>query len=215
MFLAALACPIYSQAPPAQAKAKIDEIAASVYETASARFPCRLKSGGKPKMLRWQDVAKCLNTAYDNVDWEDVSEKLQSVRKEFRLEAGEAISILEASFAARAVPFENVFAVKEKDEKVLLPLSNSLLKFLPEGSFRDLAVFDSKGKQIGTFVGTYAFERSTGIAGSPLIYFQYADQNGNVRGAPERLLLGEYGVRWKDAAAQRGFRLPSGKIVFR
>ena len=98
-----------------------------------------------------------------------------------------------------------------------LPLSSSLLKFLPEGSLQDLPVIDKSGAKIGTFSGTYVFEKMGNISGSksPLVQFQYTDLKGNIHGSPERLLLDSFGVPWKQAMSQPGFRMPSTKIVLR
>jgi hypothetical protein len=40
------------------------------------------------------------------------------------------------------------------------------------------------------------------------------DRNGNVQPAADKLLLDSYGVPWRDARAQRGFRLTSEKLPF-
>jgi hypothetical protein len=194
-------------------------VISTAYESALARFPCKLKSaGGKPKMLRWQDVEKCLNFANDDVDWEDVSQELQKIRRDFRLQTDEIISMAESSFAAHALPYEKVFIVK--DATALLPLSSTILKFLPEGSLQGLPVFEKSeksGTQVGTFTGIFLFDKSASISGtrSPLTIFQYTDSKGDIHGPPEKLLLDSFGVPWKEAASQPGFRLPSHRIVLK
>jgi hypothetical protein len=101
--------------------------------------------------------------------------------------------------------------------RALLPLSSSLLKFLPEGSLQDLPVFNKSGTKVGTFAGTYAFEKMGGISGTKnqLIQFQYTDLNGNMQGPPEGLLLDSFGVPWKEAISQPGFRMPPNRIILR
>ena len=216
MLLAGFALPAHSQAPQDQIKSRINTVISTAYESASVQFPCRLKSaGGKPSILRWQDVAKCLNRANDSVDWEDVSQQLQKIRIDYRLDPGEVIGMAESSFTAHALPFEKVFIVK--DVKALLPLSSTLLKFLPEGSLQGLPVFEKSGKQVGAFSGLYLYDKSVSISGtrSPLTLFQYTDLDGNFHGTPEKLLLDSFGVPWKEAASQPGFRLPSYRIVLK
>jgi hypothetical protein len=215
LIVAGLAVAAQSQTLPAEAKARVDAVVSAAYESATARFPFRLKADGKPKMLRLREVDKCLNGANDSVDWENVSQKLQQIRKEFRLGSDEIISMAEYSFSAHAWPFEKVFDVKE--DKALLPLSNSLLKFLPEGSLQELTVFTRAGKELGSFAGLYRSDKTAGVSGtrSPLTLFQYKDSKGDLREPPERLLLDSYGVRWKDAVNQPGFRLPSYRIVLK
>jgi hypothetical protein len=209
------AFPAQSQTPSNEIQSRVDAVISAAYESASVRFPCRLKSGGKPKMLRWQDVAKCLNYANDSVDWEDVSQQLQKIRRDFRLELNDIISMAESSFAAQALPYERVFVVR--DVTARLPLSSTLLKFLPEGSLQGLPVFDNSGKEVGTFSGLYQFDKSASISGtrSPLTLFQYTDAKGDIHGPPEKLLLDSFGVPWEKAVSQPGFRLPSYRIVLK
>ena len=52
-----------------EVKARIDAAISKAYESASARFPCKLGTSGKPKILEWQTLGKCLNSANDRVDW--------------------------------------------------------------------------------------------------------------------------------------------------
>jgi len=51
------------QAPAQEVKDEVEQAIQSAYQTASAGFPCKLKSKGKPKMLRWEEVDRCLNSA--------------------------------------------------------------------------------------------------------------------------------------------------------
>jgi hypothetical protein len=215
MIFAALALPASGQIPSGDAKSRVDVVIAKAYESASDKFPCKLSSGGKAKMLRWQQVAECLNYAYDRVDWEDISRQLQSIRKEFGFPASDILSMAERSLATHALPYDKVFRVKEM--RALLPLSSSLLKFLPEGSLQDLPVIANPGTKVGAFAGTYAFEKMGDVSGgkSQLIQFQYTDLKGNIHGSPERLLLDSFGVPWKEAMSQLGFRMPANKIVLR
>ena len=103
---------------------------------------------------------------------------------------------------------------KVKDDKALLPLSNSVLKFLPADSLLDLPVTDKTGKKIGTFSGMYTFEKMGEISGTKQRHslFQYTDVKGKMQSSSDRLLLDSFGVSWKDAVQQRGFRLPADRI---
>jgi hypothetical protein len=211
-----MAFPAAGQTSSSQIRSRVDAVVLKAYESASAQFPCKAKADGKPKMVRWQDVAKCLNNAYDRVDWEDVSQQLQAIRKEFGVQAGEMLSLAESCLSSHTLPFEKVFIVK--DERALLPLSNSLLKFLPETSLPNLPVFErALKKQVGTFSGLYSFDKSGELSGnrSRLVLFQYTDLKGNIHSAAERLLLDQFGVPWKDAKSQPGFRLPPDKLSLR
>ena len=208
MFAAAGLC----QSLPGDLQQQVDAIVQEAYRSASAKFPCELKAGGKPKMLRWQSTDKCLNSAYERVDWETISRRLQEIQEKSRNEPADFLSAVEASLSAHAVVYDKVFKVK--DDKALLPLSNSVLKFLPADSLLDLPVTDRTGKKIGTFLGRYTFEKMGEISGTNQRHslFQYTDVNGKIQSSSDRLLLDSFGVPWKDAAPQRGFSLPADKI---
>ena len=200
---------------PEDLKAKIDMVVSAAYQSASAGFPCRLKAGGKPKMLHWQAVEKCLSDAEERVDWEDFYHRLQTIREEFRLQALDLAAAVESSLSAHALPYDKVFLVT--DIEALLPLSNALLRFLPEKSLLDLPVYDKSGARIGTFAGVYSFEKIGQISGmkNRHAFFQYTDSRGNMQAAPDKLLLDSFGIPWKDAASAAGFRLPSDRLFLR
>jgi hypothetical protein len=195
---------------------KVESIVTGAYQTATAKFPCKLRSGGKPKMLRRQDVDRCLNAASDRVDWDTISGQLQNLRQSSRIAWAELIAAVESSMAAHALSYDKVFMVK--DTKALLPLTNSLLKFLPPDSLQNVPVFAKSGAKIGTFSGVYTFERSGELAAAnsyKLSIFQYTDSKGDLQSpaASNRLLLDRYGVPWKDAMSRPGFRLTSERLL--
>jgi hypothetical protein len=210
--------PISSQGQglPAEVKEKVESIINGAYQTATAKFPCKLKSKGSPKMLRRQDVDSCLNAASDRVDWDAISSQLQNLRQTNRIPWAELIAAVESSMAAHPLSYEKVFIVK--DTKALLPLTNSLLKFLPPDSLQNAPVFLKSGEKVGTYSGVYTFERSGELAAANsyrLSIFQYTDSKGDLQApaASNRLLLDRYGVPWKDAISQPGFRLTSERLL--
>ncbi len=196
---------------------KVDAIVVAAYQSANAEFPCRLKTRGKPKMLRWQEVDRCLNQADDRVDWEALSQQLQDLRNSvYGLTESDFSQALELSLSAHAITYSQVFSVSDNDLNALLPLTNSLLKYLPDDSLMHLPVFVKEGDRIGTFSGKYFFERGGGLATAinyRLAFFQYTDSNGEIRSVSDNLLLDSFGVSWKGAINQRGFRLPSDKLL--
>ena len=213
--LSSLAVPALCQDLPKEMKDKIDAAIVEAYRTAATEFPCKIKTRGKARMLRWEDVDRCLNGAAAKVDWGALSKRLQDLRVS-------AYGILEISFAAevdaslsaQALTFDKIFSVK--DLKALLPLTNSLLRFLPADSLQNLPVFDKTGTQVGTFSGVYSYERTGGLTAANmyrLALFQYTDRNGNVQSATDKLLLDSFGVPWKNAMSQRGYRLSSEKLL--
>jgi len=194
---------------------KVDALVASAYATVSEEFPCQVKARGKPKILRWEELDRCLNQSVNRMDWDVVLKGLENLRAgENGRSDNEIWAALDASLSARALVFEKVISAKASED-VLLPLTNSLLKYLPADSLQNLPVFDKAGTQVGTFLGVYSFERTGGLASANtyrLSLFQYSDRNGNVQGVGEKLLLDSYGVPWKEARNQRGFRLPADKF---
>jgi hypothetical protein len=196
-----------------QLNAKVDEIILEAYKSVSTAFPCKLKAGGKPKMASWQAIENCFFKAYKKIDWEGVSQKLKKIREEGRYQRTDLYSAVEAALTARALKFSEVFVVK--DEIALLPLSNSLLRSLPEESLLNLPVYDKSGSQIGTFSGNYIYEKMGEVSGNLQKYslFQYTDANGKIHSSSDRLLLDSFGIPWKDAKLQRGFRLSSDKMM--
>ena len=195
----------------------IDEVVSSAYQTASARFPCKLRAHGASKMLKWQTVDGCLNDAYNSVDWSELSERIVKLRQRAGSLAGEMPAMIESSLTAHALPYEKVFVVS--NEEALLPLTNSILKFLPPDSLMDLPVFEkAAGKRIGTFAGVYAYDKGGGLAAANtyrMSVFQYTDLKGTIQTptTENRLLLDSYGVPWKGAVSQPGFRLLSDKLI--
>lgn len=212
-----LALPVLGQSSRDEFKKKVDAVIVQAYKEAVVKFPCRLRTSGKAKMGRWKDVENCVNPAHDLVKWESHAEALRKIREEERVSREDLALAVEAALTAHALSYDKIFLVKEKEEGVaLLPLSNSLLKFLPENSLEDLAVYGKNGDLLGIFTGTYSFERSGGLellTGYSMTHFQYTDLRGNMQAPSERFLLDSYGVPWRDAWHRPGFRLPSNKLL--
>jgi hypothetical protein len=213
--LLALMASAPAQELPAGLRQKLDALVTTAYQSASAGLPCRVKAGGKPHMIRWQDVDECLNDASGRVDWQALRTQLEPFRAAVpNLSPNDFDAIVGAAFSARALPFEKVFVFKDKDP--YLPLTNSLLKFLPADSLQGVEVIDKTGKGIGTFAGTYSFEKTGGLATANtyrLTLFQYTDTAGNIQSANERLLLGSFGVPWASVKGQPGFRLTTDNLA--
>jgi hypothetical protein len=202
------------QNDPVDFKGKVDAIVAAAYQSASALFPCKLGAvRDKTQMLSWQDIDKCLNYANDRVKWDELSLQIRKIRETSGNSVMDLTSAIESSLAAHAIPYNKVFRVKET--AALLPLSNSLLKFLPAGSLMDLPVFNHSGVRVGTFSGGYIFEKEGVLSGTIQRHslFQYTDSLGTIQSSPSSLLLDSYGVAWKDVQFQPGFQLPSGKLI--
>lgn len=212
--LCALVAPALCQDLPKEMKDKIDAAVVEAYRAAAAEFPCKIKTRGKARMLRWEDVDRCLNNAAAKVEWGELSKQLQGLRVSvYGISESSFTAEIDASLSAHALTFDKVFSVK--DPKASLTLTNSLLKFLPADSLQNLPVFDKMGTQVGTFSGIYFSERIGGLATANsyrLALFQYTDRNGNMQSPTDKLLLDSFGVPWKDAMSQRGYRLTPEKF---
>jgi hypothetical protein len=205
-----IACPsAFCQDIPADLKEKVDAIIVTAYKSAAEGFPCKMKGQGKYKILSWKKVDRCLNDAADNVDWAALSEQLQNLKSSFRdLSRNNLYGAATASLAAHALHYNEIFDLK--DTGVRLPLTNSVLKFLPDGSLQDLPVFQKDGNKVGTFAGVYYYEFG---GGSKLTLFQFVASDGKMQSAASKLLLDSYNVPLKDAFGRPGFRLAVDKLL--
>ena len=211
-----LALSAFAQNAQEELKIKVDAIVVRAYAEAATQFPCKLGTSGKVKMGKWKDVENCVNPAHDLVDWEGHAAELRKIREEMRVLPEDVATVVDAALTAHAISYDKVFLVKDKEEdRVILPLSNSLLKFLPENSLASLPVYSKIGELVGSFIGTYGSDRSggLGIMGSyRMVNFQYTDLRGEAQAPTDRFLLDSFGVPWRDAKAQPGFRLPANKF---
>jgi hypothetical protein len=193
---------------------KVDAAIAQAYESASKQFPCRLRTSGKVRMVRRPDLDRCLNNANNRVDWPALSRQIQEIRMHYRFQELDMVDIVESSLSKQAIAYYRVFDIRE--ERALLPLSNSLLKFLPEGSFDGMPVHSGDGELLGAFSGIFSYEKRGGLSSAEsfeMRYFQYTDFKGTIHTPPERFLLDLYAVPWKEAMYKPGFRLPSNEII--
>ena len=206
----------FAQNAHEELKIKVEAIVVKAYAEAAAQFPCNLGTSGKVKMGKWKDVENCVNPAHDLVDWEGHAAELRRIREEARVLMEDLVTVADAALTAHAISYDKVFRVKDKDEdRVILPLSNSLLKFLPEDSLASLPVYSRDGDLLGSFIGVYGSERSGGLevmSSYRMVNFQYTDLRGEAQAPTDRFLVDSYGVPWRDAKSQPGFRLPANRL---
>jgi hypothetical protein len=187
----------------------MDAIVAAAYQAAAAKFPCKVGTRRKPSMLRWQDVDRCLSEAVSRVDWVAFAARLNELRPA-EIPSGDFATAVETSLTRQAFQYEKVFRGKKDD--TLLPLTHSILKYLPAGSLLDVPVFERSGNPIGTFLGVYFTERTGGLAAANsyrLARFQYRDPQGRIQSPSTRdNLYDSFGVPWGRAKTQPGFRFP-------
>jgi hypothetical protein len=217
--LALLVCipTAHAQISLKELRGRIDIIISGAYNQATVQFPCKIGTTGKIEMAKWQSIDKCLNSAAERVDWQGITRQLELLHESLpAISIAELEAEVDSSLTAHSITFDKIFEIK--NTKANIPLTNSLLKFLPPDSLYKMPVIDKSGKTIGNFVGIYAFERAGGLASANvyrLMLFQYVDLKGNVTSPGEKLLLDSYGIAWKYVSPQRGFRLPPGRIVIK
>jgi hypothetical protein len=123
----ALCCtlgPVQGQELPGQMKEKIDSLVSQAYTTAAQGFPCRMKTRGKARMFRWEEVDRCLNDAAARIDWDALAGQLQELRTStYGISRDAFAAELDKAFSAHALIFDKVFT--SKDPKARLPLTNS------------------------------------------------------------------------------------------
>ena len=134
-----------SQEYSLELKSKIDSLIVTAYQTAAEEFPCKIETEGSIRIMRWQDVNRCLDNAVNRVDWGDLAVQIEKLREEEGLLREDMTPIVESALSAHIVPYDRIFTVKKK--KALLPLSNTVLKYAPENSLKDLPVFDKRQRK--------------------------------------------------------------------
>lgn len=97
------------------------------------------------------------------------------------------------------VKFEEIFRTDR--EELYIPLTNNLVRVVPETNLRGVPVFNQSGEQLGEYDHRVAYQRSGGLYASgtyTIYYFQYKDNEGEVESSGTHLLLDEFLARWSD-----------------
>ncbi|UCF37713.1 MAG: hypothetical protein JSU96_02275 [Acidobacteriota bacterium] len=137
---------------------------------AQMKLPKKIKTRGKPKVVKWEDVDKVLA---------ELTERLQG--------------------SQCSLTFAQVFNPKGKEEELNFPLTNNLIRIAPENTFEGLPVKTKEGDLLGPYLGRARYERSGGLyasGGYSLYYFQYQREGGQPQSVGNRLLLGDFTVPW-------------------
>ncbi len=125
----------------------------------------------------------------DRLKWEDVDRILTNIR--------EGLQGRECQFTFRAL-----FQVKPKKEQIVyFPLTNNVLRTVPEGSLHGVQVLSMEGKPLGQYDSRVPHEKSGGTLAKKsytLFSFQFKNPSGEFESVGGRLLLDEYLVKWDD-----------------
>jgi hypothetical protein len=143
--------------------------------------PKKIKAHGPQHILRFEDIDRRLA---DVAAW---MEQRQAALPDPEAPKGTPVS----------VSFAELFQPARTD--ALFPLTNSVVRWVPESSLAGLPVYDSTGTPMGSFSNKYPFTRS-GTQSYTLWFFQYQASDGHLRRTGPDLLLERFSVRWLDVA---------------
>ena len=167
--------------------------------TLGAGLPAKIKS--RKNIARWDQIDAVLN---------------QQVLPRARLSpvAGPAAGLQSQGGsadsgqpAASPILFADLFEIPPGD---FFPLTNSVLKLVPDGSLDGISVFDKSGQLLGTFAGRSRYEKSGDLykSRSYVLYtFEFEVSGGEFRSAGNDNLLDNFLVRWSDVRSRKALDL--------
>ena len=103
--------------------------------------------------------------------------------------------------------FEEIFRTDK--EELYIPLTNNLVRVVPETILEGLPVFNQSGERLGEYDSRVRYQRSGGLYATDsytLYYFQYKDPEGDVESSGNHLLLDDYLVPWSDLSERIALR---------
>ncbi len=119
------------------------------------------------------------------IKWQEVDKILNELSKELQ---GKSCSFT----------FGQLFRTKHDD--ALFPLTNSVMRIVPEKAFEGMMVKTREGEELGEFGGRFRFDRSGGgyaLNHYSLVSFQYRGEDGKFHTVGTDLLMDQYGVTWE------------------
>ncbi len=97
------------------------------------------------------------------------------------------------------IKFEEIFRTDK--EELYVPLTNNLVRVVPETLLKGLPVFNQSGELLGEYESRVTYQRTGGLYATDsyiLYYFLYKDTEGEVESSGNHLLLDEFLVLWSD-----------------
>lgn len=134
------------------------------------KVPAKLKTRGKPKRGRWENVDKVVTRVRDAIEDKECS-----------------------------LTLEQLFRVRRRE--IFFPLTNNLLRTIPEESLEGVSVYSTDGERLGEFSNIVPYHRSGGlyaVRGYTLHYFQYRDEEGGLHSSGTDLLLDNFLLKWSE-----------------
>lgn len=86
-------------------------------------------------------------------------------------------------------------------EELFFPLTNSVVRIVPEDAFNGTTVYTNEGTELGPYVGRVRYERSGNLYAQTsysLFYFQYRGSDDKLHSVGSQLLLDSFVVEWED-----------------
>jgi hypothetical protein len=168
-------------------------------------------------VARWEDIDAQLAAVTQLLDAKalllDLNPALQGGVPQPAFESRAAIDQL---LAECKVSYVKLFLIE--DDEAYFPLTNNVLRLTGDEGLANLEVFETNGFDLGKYAGKYIFEKTGGLAyggGSyRLTFFQYRDNEGNLRPSANTNLLDTYTVRWREVK-DRAFLQLSTDALFR
>lgn len=137
----------------------------------------KIKVRGKLKVMRFEDIDRHLANI---LAWAAAN----------GLETRES-----ATGAQMELRFSEIF--QPVKDTAYFPLTNSVVKLVPESSLSTVRVFDPTGVALGTFSNKYPYTH-TGSRTFTLFYFQYLTPEGQLRRSGTDLLLDRFLAPWPE-----------------
>ncbi len=95
--------------------------------------------------------------------------------------------------------FDSLFKTREK--QLYIPLTNNLIRTVPEETLQGLTVFYQSGETQGEYVSRVTHDRSGGLYARrsyTLYSFRFRNADGEVMAIGNDLLLDNFLIRWSD-----------------
>ena len=99
------------------------------------------------------------------------------------------------------IKFQEIFRTDR--EELYIPLTNNLVRLVPEATLKGLPIFDQSGARLGEYENRVSYNRSGGlyrVESYTLFYFQFKDTQGDLQSSGNHLLLDDFLVPWSDLA---------------
>jgi hypothetical protein len=95
--------------------------------------------------------------------------------------------------------FEQIFRTDRED--LFLPITNTIVRVVPESTLIGVSVFDQEGVLLGEYQGRTTYSRKGNLYAVDsyvLYYFQFKDTEGELQSSGTQLLLDTFLMKWSE-----------------